>query len=118
MKRSLEYFKLDGFVTEHIQIVEDQNSLYKKLTLLETENTVVIAMLGKRAQLLEPIFNELNPKAYIETWQKLLVEIAEIYNDIFTLNFSEFFLNATKAPKSSKIKEMNTQGEKAIGFFD
>jgi len=67
---------------------------------------------------LEPIFNELNPKAYIETWQKLLVEIAEIYNDIFTLNFSEFFLNATKAPKSSKIKEMNTQREKAIGFFD
>ena len=49
MKRSLEYFKLDGFVTEHIQIVEDQNSLYKKLTLLENDNTVVIAMLGKRA---------------------------------------------------------------------
>lgn len=64
-------------------------------------------MLEKRAQLIEPIFNELNPKAYADTWQKMLVEMSTIYHDIFNLNFNELFVVSQKPPKSSKVKEMN-----------
>lgn len=33
--------------------------------------------------MLEPLLNELNPKAYPATWQKILVEVSEIINDLF-----------------------------------
>ncbi len=35
--------------------------------------------------MLEPLLKELNPKAYPATWQKVLVEVSEIINDLFNL---------------------------------
>jgi hypothetical protein len=35
--------------------------------------------------LLEPLIKELNPKAFPATWQKILVETSEIYNDLFQI---------------------------------
>lgn len=37
---------------------------------------------------------------------------------MFNINFNELFITSTKPPKQSKIKEMNSQGEKAIVLFD
>lgn len=42
-------------------------------------------MLEKRREMLEPLIKELNPKAYPATWQKILVEVSEIVNDLFGL---------------------------------
>lgn len=35
--------------------------------------------------MLEPLLQELNPKAYPGTCQKILVEVSEIINDLFGL---------------------------------
>ncbi|EGR30687.1 kif1 binding protein, putative [Ichthyophthirius multifiliis] len=118
-KRALEHFVLNGFVTEHVQIVQDQSKLYKNIIQLEDNIGKIVTILEKRAELLEPIYNELNPKAYIETSQKLLVEIAEIYNDMYTIKFQELFVNnQNKTPKPSKIAEMNKWAKKAIEHYE
>lgn len=43
---------LDGFVTEHLQICQDINQMYKQIALLETNLPRVEAMLEKRLTLL------------------------------------------------------------------
>lgn len=35
--------------------------------------------------MLQPLLKQLNSKAYPATWQKILVEVSEIYNDLFQL---------------------------------
>lgn len=51
-KLALQYFVLDGFVTEHLQICQDINQMYKQIALLETNLPRVEAMLEKRLTLL------------------------------------------------------------------
>jgi len=63
-KKALDYFVLDGFVTEHVQIKQAISKLYKYLTTLEAEPIRVFGMLERRRDLLEPLAAELSPKAY------------------------------------------------------
>ena len=62
IKQFLEYYKLDGYVTEHIQINRDISQLYKYLITFENDNNRIFAMLERRINLLEPINNEINHK--------------------------------------------------------
>lgn len=81
-------FVLDGYVTEHIEIIFSQSKLYKSLTLLEKSGERKANMLDKRRSILEPLLKELNPKAYAGTWQRILVEVSEVINDQYTLRVS------------------------------
>jgi len=49
----------------------------------------MIKMLERRKELLTPIFEQINPKAFVDLWQKLLVEIAEINYSIFETLFED-----------------------------
>ena len=75
-KKALEVFVLDGYVTEHIEVLFSQSRLYRSLALLEKSSERKASMLDKRREMLEPLINELNPKAYPATWQKILVEVS------------------------------------------
>lgn len=58
---------------------------------LEPDPNNVIAYLEKRLDILIPVFNSINPKAYQNTYEKLLVEVAEINNELyeFIVKFNE-----------------------------
>lgn len=68
-KKSLEYFALDGFVTEHIAISRDVSQLYKNLSFFESENNRIFAMIERRIGLLEGLVKQINQKAFIVQWQ-------------------------------------------------
>jgi hypothetical protein len=68
-KKALEFYKIDGYVTEHIQISRDISQLYKYLTFFETDNKRIFAMFERRISLLEPILNQINPKVFVTQWQ-------------------------------------------------
>jgi predicted component of type VI protein secretion system len=69
--------------------------MYKNLSYLEKDIGKRISMLEKRRgtyvsfnkELLEPIKNAINAKAYKAYYEKLLVELAEIYNEEFEAVF-------------------------------
>ena len=65
---------LDGYVTEHIEVLFSQSKLYKALSIVEKSPERMASMLETRAKMLEPLLKELNPKAYPATWQRILVE--------------------------------------------
>lgn len=53
--------------------------------------------------MLEPLLKELNPKAYPATWQKVLVEVSEIYNDLFSVK-ALLVLDVKAGPTEAKMQ--------------
>lgn len=56
-KKALEVFILDGYVTEHIEVLFSQSRLYRSLGLLEKSGERKASMLEKRREMLEPLLN-------------------------------------------------------------
>lgn len=57
-----EYFLMDGYVTDHIEILQDHSSLYRNLIFFEEEAEARCKMHKRRIDLLEPICNGTGPK--------------------------------------------------------
>lgn len=116
----MEYFVLDGYVTEYIQMIEDIQNMYKHMMQIEENRSRKFGMMEKRIELVEPILLQLNPKAYKATWEKLLVISAEVYNDMFDHKFHDLFVvnNPQKMPKPDKIQAMNVYGQKSIELYE
>lgn len=75
------YFRLDGWVTDYINILKDQSKLYHYLSVYVTEESKRITMNQKRIDLLEPIIGELNTQAFSNIITELHYELGEIYSD-------------------------------------
>ncbi len=65
--------------------------------------------------MLEPLLKELNPKAYPATWQKILVEVSQIVNDLFNIRVAS--LGAKGFPSDQKINNSCLLGKKSIGYY-
>lgn len=63
-KKALEYYVLDGFVTEHVQIKQGISMCYKMLIKIEPDANRAIMMHKRRIESLEYLQKELNPNTY------------------------------------------------------
>ena len=63
-KKALEYYQLDGFVTEHVQIKQGISMCYKLLIKIEPDNARAVMMHQRRLESLEFMQKELNPNTY------------------------------------------------------
>ncbi|CAD8056516.1 unnamed protein product [Paramecium sonneborni] len=118
-KKAMSIFVLDGFVTEHIQMLSEISIMYKVIMSLETDPNNIIAFLEKRLDLLLPVFNTINPKAYQNTFEKLLVEVAEINNELyeFIVKFNE--IDDFSGGKSKKLTDkMNKACLNTIQYYE
>jgi hypothetical protein len=83
---ALKVFILDGFVTAHIQLLQLQSQLYRRLITWETDVKRQIAMHLRRLALLTPLLGDaINPRAYCASLQELYYESAETAAEIFDL---------------------------------
>lgn len=57
-----EYFLMDGYVTDHIEILQDHSALYRSLIFFEEEAEARCKMHKRRIDMLEPICNGTGPK--------------------------------------------------------
>lgn len=97
-------FVMDGYVTEHVNMLFDINKLYWCLCKTESDEKRYLKMNERRLKLLWPIFNDLNKEYFQELWQKLLVELAEISNDIFEGKFETVMATFdNKGPMNAKL---------------
>jgi hypothetical protein len=111
-------FVLDGFVTEHIDILFAVSKLYFNLCKVDKSREKVCAMLEKRREMLEPLLKELNPKAFPATWQKILVETSEIYNDLFQLlAVMAVDVREGQSVSDEKLRKCTEVGKKLIEFY-
>lgn len=89
LKTALEFFVIDGYVTEHIELKRDMSGLYKHLCVFEPSNVKVTAMLERRLEMLEGFTREINKQAYARLWQQLMNEVASIYIEIYECRFAK-----------------------------
>lgn len=79
--------------------------MYKTISRLEPDANSVIAYMERRLDLLTPIMNSINPKAYQNTYERLLVEVAEINNELWEFIAGFNGNDDTSAGKSKKLTE-------------
>merc|ERR1719198_1151116 len=80
-KRALEFYVLDGFVTENVLIKQGMSQLYRHLIQLEQSDQRKQMMLNRRIEMLEALQKELNPNHYQIRMMEFGAELAEIYSD-------------------------------------
>jgi hypothetical protein len=99
-KKALEFFLMDGHVTEHVQIKQDISKLYKYLCILEIDGNRAFAMLERRKEMLEEMYNQLSFVNYEHFIIEMGVELNEIIQKQYDIRYDEVKAS-TKAPKKS-----------------
>ena len=117
LKRALQIFVMDGYVTDHIKITQTISQLYKYLILFEPDNARIFAMEDRRINLLEPMVKAINHKVYVIQWQEISLELAEIFCEIFESNF-EIFKRNPKKIEQKKIEEINEFAKKSLFYYE
>ncbi|KAF0700906.1 Aste57867_8592 [Aphanomyces stellatus] len=80
------YFVLDGYVTDHIRLLQSQSRCYAKLIPFEPDRKRQMAMHQKRIDVYEPILTgEFNLNAYGYLLQEIYYEVGEIYSALHDL---------------------------------
>ncbi|XP_053172804.1 KIF-binding protein [Scomber japonicus] len=77
-----EYFQMDGYVTDHVEILQDHSSLFRALAFFEEDLERRCKMHKRRVDMLEPICIDLNAQYYLMIRRQLMFELAETYNEM------------------------------------
>jgi KIF-binding protein len=80
-----KFFVLDGFVTDHIAVMQDMSGLYMCLAQYEEDFPRRCKMQKRRINLLEPIINELNVAYYKIPHRQLCEEVAGVFSSMVDL---------------------------------
>ncbi|KAK3233968.1 hypothetical protein CYMTET_55763 [Cymbomonas tetramitiformis] len=84
-REAAKYYILDGFVTEHINILMDVSGLYKHLAHFDPDTHRQCVMHRKRTKPLEPLQKTLNPKAFDGQWKGIHFELGETFRTIMEI---------------------------------
>ena len=117
LKRALQVFVMDGYVTDHIKITQTISQLYKYLILFESDNSRIYSMEDRRINLLEPMVKAINHKVYVIQWQEISLELAEIFCELFESNY-EIFRKYPKKIEQKKIEEINEFAKKSLFYYE
>ncbi|EAL66317.1 hypothetical protein DDB_G0282223 [Dictyostelium discoideum AX4] len=114
--KSKKYYKLDGFVSQHIKILFDQINLFEYLNMFESNAGRKIGIHKKKIELIQPLLKELNPTYFLSSIRSIYFKIAEIYSEISKIyqcvctnlreiqTYNECY-NDGEVPNSPKITE-------------
>ncbi|XP_061131950.1 KIF-binding protein [Syngnathus typhle] len=104
-----EYFQMDGYVTDHVEILQDHSSLFRALAFFEEDVERRCKMHKRRVDLLETICLELNAQYYLMIRRQLMFELAETYNEMMDLKLTlANRLADTQSLDSHNIKKFNS----------
>lgn len=112
----MEYFVIDGYVTEYITLNREISSIYKHLAYFDSDISRQLSMLNRRVAILEPIIKSINEKVYVMQWQEIILELSEIYSEMFDKNIDIAYSN--KKVKQNLINEANLSGEKSLYYYN
>ncbi|XP_059213595.1 KIF-binding protein [Centropristis striata] len=113
-----EYFQMDGFVTDHIEILQDHSTLFRALAFFEEDLERRCKMHKRRVDMLEPICNDLNSRYYLMIRRQMMFELAEIYNEMMDLKLTLANRQAdTQSLDSHTIKKFNHLCSASAKYF-
>ena len=113
LQKSLEFFIIDGWVTEHLELKREISEALRLLVYFEKNKPRIFAMLDKRIEILEPWVDEINKEAFSRLWQQLINEVATIYLDIYEMKLTE--AKKKSSVSGNEWKKMNLIALKGCG---
>jgi hypothetical protein len=81
--KALSYFRVDGYVTEHVGLQSTVSGLYKHLADFEQDTKRAAAMHARQAQAIAPLLDVLNPAVYPQHHCTLSLESARAWKSCF-----------------------------------
>jgi hypothetical protein len=114
-KKALEFFVLDGYVTQHIGLRKDISELYKTLAMLEPDSARLMAMFDRRREVLEPVAHDINPKAYCGQMQEVWYELTLIFAEMH-VRAGEETKSKSKSRRAKAILDMNKYALKSVEY--
>ncbi|TKS69999.1 KIF1-binding protein -like protein [Collichthys lucidus] len=118
VKQAKEYFQMDGYVTDHIEILQDHSALFRGLAFFEEDLERRCKMHKRRVDMLEPICNDLNAQYYLLIRRQLMFELAEIYNEMMDLKLTLANRQAdTQSLDNHTIKKFNSLCSASAKYF-
>ncbi|XP_072236492.1 KIF-binding protein [Leuresthes tenuis] len=113
-----DYFQMDGYVTDHIEILQDHSALFQALAFFEEDLERRCKMHKRRVDMLEPICNDLNSQYYLLIRRQMMFELAETYNEMMDLKLTLANRQAdTESLDSHTIKKFNHLCSSSAKFF-
>uniref|UniRef100_A0A4X2LDS9 KIF-binding protein n=1 Tax=Vombatus ursinus TaxID=29139 RepID=A0A4X2LDS9_VOMUR len=111
-----EYFQVDGYITDHIEIVQDHSSLFKVLAFFEEDYERRCKMHKRRIAMLEPLTVDLNPQYYLLITRQLQFELAHTYYEMMDLKVA--IANRLEELDSHTVKKINSLAQSAIKYYE
>uniref|UniRef100_A0A7N6BAM7 KIF-binding protein n=1 Tax=Anabas testudineus TaxID=64144 RepID=A0A7N6BAM7_ANATE len=113
-----EYYQMDGYVTDHIEILQDHSALFRALAFFEEDMERRCKMHKRRVDMLEPICNDLNSQYYLLIRRQLMFELAETYSDMMDLKLTLANRQAdTQSLDNHTIKKFNHLCSASAKYF-
>ncbi|KAL0616050.1 KIF-binding protein [Plecturocebus cupreus] len=110
-----EFFQIDGYVTDHIEVVQDHSALFKVLAFFETDMERRCKMHKRRIAMLEPLTVDLNPQYYLLVNRQIQFEIAHAYYDMMDLKVA--IADRLRDPDSHVVKKINNLNKSALKYY-
>lgn len=117
LKKALEFYILDGYVTEHIDILEDQSSLYRELSFFETDVDRKCLMFQRRVDPLQRITEEVSHRHYESQIRQIYYELGEIWMTIMDWRLEQAGVES-KNPDMKLVAKGNRAGRKSVAAFE
>ncbi|XP_068614157.1 KIF-binding protein-like [Brachionichthys hirsutus] len=118
VKQAKEYFQMDGYVTDHVEILQDHSALFRNLAFFEEDVERCCKMHKRRIDMLEPICNGLNSQYYLLLRRQMMFEVAETYNEMMDLKLTLATRQAdTQSLDSHTIKKFNRLCSSSAKYF-
>ncbi|XP_062989097.1 KIF-binding protein [Elgaria multicarinata webbii] len=111
-----DFFQVDGYVTDHIEIVQDHSALFKVLAFFEEDYERRCKMHKRRIDMLEQIYAGLNPQYYLLLSRQLQFELADTYYEMMDLKVA--IGNRLEELDSHTIKKINSLAQLAMKFYE
>ena len=120
---ALNYYVLDGFVSDHVDLCMLRASAFNRLSLLEGDDKRKQAMNLKRVQAIEPIIEAggINEEAYSGLVKTVLHEVGSSYMDMHDLKSARIESKIKKDPsyciKTVEAKKLNSFVFTSVKYF-
>ncbi|KAJ1463081.1 KIF-1 binding protein C terminal-domain-containing protein [Pelagophyceae sp. CCMP2097] len=117
LEAAMEFYQLDGCVTDHVAMTRELSEVYKHLSACEPQHRRRQAMRQRRRDLLEPLREILNPKCYSDLRAALAFELGEISSQMLEAKEARFSSGESSNGPSARAKATALR-DQAVAAYD
>ncbi|KAJ3051726.1 hypothetical protein HK097_007254 [Rhizophlyctis rosea] len=120
LEKAKRFFVIDGYVSDHANIVQAMSQLWKCLSAFEKDPLRRSKLIKRRADLLTPLLAELSPHHYLDLMQAIMYELAAVYEALVDARLNAWERTAESKVYEDRVKdalEINELVTKAIKYY-